>query len=234
MLWSSCRHLSTCACVSFPNFRCWANILRIRGCTSPRRPFFLFFFPFRLYCRFRTYFEETLDLGLVEDNPKIWVCFADLMTICFTQQTFTYLSLNRLLPSQLISSDEMIPMLTALFKRLKPEVSFFFILLLARGLLGFPFLPQHNSTTCPSYQPNHIAICCNGHFELLQRLFAENRDTQKIDAFLKSLEEAVFPIRCLTFERFSASGFVKQATSKQNPETGKLPPTNNVVVSPTC
>jgi hypothetical protein len=108
---------------------------------------------------FRCFFEDVLDMSLIEDNPRLWECFADLIVHCFVQNTFTYASLSRLVPTSLINSKEVFVMVIALLKRLNAE-------------------------------KEHVTICCHGHFDLLQRLFVETKDTKQIDAFLKMLEDA--------------------------------------------
>uniref|UniRef100_A0A7S1NLV2 Eukaryotic translation initiation factor 4 gamma 2 n=1 Tax=Eutreptiella gymnastica TaxID=73025 RepID=A0A7S1NLV2_9EUGL len=112
-----------------------------------------------VYEGFQQFCKDVEELGMVEDNPKIWDSFADLLVHCLLGDTFSWDEINYLIPKELIFSDEIWNMVHSLFKRLKCE-------------------------------PNAVALCCSGHFDIMQKLFDTSKTTDRVDKLLDLLKEA--------------------------------------------
>jgi hypothetical protein len=70
---------------------------------------------------FRLFFINAIELGFMEDNPKLWDCFADLIVQCLETEALSFSDLNFCIPDAFVQQDEIYPCLVALFKCLKAQ-----------------------------------------------------------------------------------------------------------------
>ena len=137
-----------------------------------------------VYDGIRAFFIDVHELGMVEDNPKLWDSLADLLVHCLLRATFSWGEMNYLIPTKFLHSDDVWQMMVALFKRLKSEA-------------------------------NAVALCCNGHFDILQKLFSATKTPERVNKFLELLKEA----GCIDID---PSIFIYQAFKDQMPNDDLL------------
>jgi len=70
------------------------------------------------FCQF---FEDAIELGRLEDNPRLWDCFAHLAVCCLQQEAFTFSDLNFCIPDAFVEGEEVFACFLAIFVRLKAE-----------------------------------------------------------------------------------------------------------------
>eukprot|EP00668_Euglena_longa_P041812 GGOE01055084.1.p1 GENE.GGOE01055084.1~~GGOE01055084.1.p1 ORF type:complete len:589 (+),score=179.12 GGOE01055084.1:767-2533(+) len=76
-----------------------------------------------IFAGFCLFFEDAIDLGRLEDNPRLWDCFAHLAVCCLQAEAFTFSDLNFCIPDSFVERDEVIPCFLALFTRLNAEAN---------------------------------------------------------------------------------------------------------------
>ena len=51
---------------------------------------------------FRLFFINAIELGFMEDNPKLWDCFADLIVQCLETEALSFSDLNFCIPDAFV------------------------------------------------------------------------------------------------------------------------------------
>lgn len=74
-----------------------------------------------VFAGFCLFFDDAIELGRLEDNPRLWESFAHLAVCCLQTEAFTFSDLNCCIPDSFVERDEVFPCFLALFSRLKAE-----------------------------------------------------------------------------------------------------------------